>query len=93
MGRQKDAGIACVCRARGLCSGDLQDPVTQEGCGELAAAIQHSWAVQPKAGFTNERLSRKFFLGLLDEHSNLFQLLLDLPDTAVQQLQLWFCSV
>lgn len=29
----------------------------EEGFGELAAAIQHRWAVQPKAGFTNERLS------------------------------------
>lgn len=33
------------------------------------------------------------FLGLLDEHRNLFKPLLDFPATAVQQLQLLFCSV
>lgn len=47
----------------------------------------------PKQDSLMKDYPENFFLGLLDEHSNLFQLLLDLPDTAVQQLQLWFCSV
>lgn len=40
---------------------DAVPSVTEEGCGELAAAIQHRWAVQPKVGFTIGRLSCKFF--------------------------------
>lgn len=84
---------------QGVCS-PLQRSAACDGCCPLSD-IWGPWLLpsstgglcSPKQDSLMEDYPENSFLGLLDEHRNLLQLLPDLPVTAVQQLQLLSCSV
>lgn len=72
-------------------SGDLQDVML---CPQLQRKALGSWCCHPaQVDPLTKGYPENPLLGLLAELRNLLQLFLDLPATAVQQLQLLFCSV